>query len=257
MLSMYSIKFRMPALAGLCLVTTLASVVALNVFQGKVSSDEIRTQSSVLLEVAARDQLIGNGKAQQARIEKKFSDAKLLAQQVALQVGTLRDQFAEGRISAGNLRRDMVKSIHQAIAANPAFLGLYVAFEPNQAGGEDEGFKGKTEFGSNEIGRFSTYYSRYGSSTFELAALDEKTINGDQPNASGQPMNYWYSCSKITLKPCITAPYFDTLNGETEGLVYYLHEHSQLFDFRSEHNHATHTQKSPRRKLWIASQMGH
>jgi methyl-accepting chemotaxis protein len=216
---MYSMKFRMLALAGLCLVTTLASVVALNVYQGEVSSDEIRTQSSVLLEVAARDQLIGNGKAQQARIEKKFSDANLLTQQVALQMGTLRDQFAEGRISAGNLRRDMVKSIHQAIAANPAFLGLYVAFEPNQAGGEDESFKGKTEFGSNEIGRFSTYYSRYGSTTFELAALDEKTINGDQPNASGQPMNYWYSCSKSSLKPCITAPYFDTLNGQTEGLV--------------------------------------
>lgn len=70
MLSMYSMKFRMLALAGLCLVTTLASVVALNVYQGKVSSDEIRTQSSVLLEVAARDQLIGNGKTQQARIEK-------------------------------------------------------------------------------------------------------------------------------------------------------------------------------------------
>ena len=219
MLSMYSIKFRMLALTGLCLVTTLSSVVALNVYQGKVYSDEIRTQSSVLLEVAARDQLIGNGKAQQARIEKKFSDANLLAQQVALQMGTLRDQFAEGRISAENLRRDMVKSIHQAIAANPAFLGLYVAFEPNQAGGEDESFKGKTEFGSNEIGRFSTYFSRYGGATFELAALDEKTINGDQPNASGQPMNYWYSCSKNTLKPCITAPYFDTLNGQTEGLV--------------------------------------
>nr|WP_158002039.1 methyl-accepting chemotaxis protein [Pseudomonas fluorescens] len=200
-------------------MTTLASVVALNAYQGEVSSDEIRTQSSSLLEVAARDQLIGNGRAQQARIEKKFSDAKLLAQQVALQMGTLRDQYSEGRISAGNLRQDMVKSIHQAIAANPAFLGLYVAFEPNQAGGEDEGFKGKTEFGSNEIGRFSTYYSRYGSATFELAALDEKTINGDQPNASGQPMNYWYSCSKSTLKPCITAPYFDTLNGQTEGLV--------------------------------------
>lgn len=219
MLSMYSMKFRMLALAGLCLVTTLASVVALNVYQGKVSSDEIRTQSSVLLEVAARDQLIGNGKAQQARIEKKFSDANLLAQQVGLQMGTLRDQFAEGQISAGNLRRDMVKSIHQAIAANPAFLGLYVAFEPDQAGGADEDFKGKTEFGSNETGRFSTYYSRYGSTTFELAALDEKTIKGDQPNASGQPMNYWYSCSKSTLKPCITAPYFDTLNGQTEGLV--------------------------------------
>lgn len=32
-------------------------------------------------------------------------------------------------------------------------------------------------------------------------------------------MNYWYSCSKSTLRPCVTAPYFDTLNGQTEGLV--------------------------------------
>jgi methyl-accepting chemotaxis protein len=219
MLSMYSMKLRMLALTGLCLVTTLACIVALDVYQGKVSSTAIRKQSSDLLERAARDQLIGNGKAQQARIEKKFSDASLLAQQVALQMGTLREQFAEGRISADNLRRDMLNSIHHAINANPAFLGLYVAFEPGQTGGDDQVFKGQAAFGSNEIGRFSTYYSRYGSNRFELAALDEKAINGDQPNASGQPMNYWYSCSKNTLKPCITAPYFDTLNGQTEGLV--------------------------------------
>lgn len=50
-------------------------------------------------------------------------------------------------------------------------------------------FKGKAEFGSNETGRFSTYYSRYSSIDFELTALDEKAINGDQLNASGQPMN--------------------------------------------------------------------
>ena len=215
----YSIKFRMLGLTGLCLVALLASVMAINIHQGKVSSSEIRKQSADLLEVAARDQLIGTGKAQQSRIENKFSDANQLAQQVALQMSTLRDQFAEGRINAENLRRDMVKSIHRAIAANPAFLGLYVAFEPGQAGGEDRDFKGKAEFGSNETGRFSTYYSRYGSTDFELTALDEKAINGDQLNASGQPMNFWYSCSKSTLKPCITAPYFDTLNGHTEGLV--------------------------------------
>lgn len=217
--SMYSIKFRMLTLTGLCLLTMMASVIAINLYQGKISSKEIRKQSAELLEIAARDQLIGTGKAQQLRIENKFRNANQLAQLVALQMSTLRDQYAEGRINAENLRRDMVKSIHQTIVSNPAFLGLYVAFEPGQAGGEDLDFKGKAEFGSNETGRFSTYYSRYGSIDFELTALDEKAINGDQLNASGQPMNYWYSCSKSTLKPCITAPYFDTLNGHTEGLV--------------------------------------
>lgn len=217
--SIYSIKFRMLALTGLCLLTMLASVIAINLYQGKISSKEIRKQSAELLEIAARDQLIGTGKAQQLRIEHKFSNANQMAQLVALQMSTLRDQYAEGSINAENLRRNMVKSIHQAIVSNPAFLGLYVAFEPGQAGGEDLDFKGKAEFGSNETGRFSTYYSRYGSIDFELTALDEKAINGDQLNTSGQPMNYWYSCSKSTLKPCITAPYFDTLNGHTEGLV--------------------------------------
>lgn len=216
--SIYSIKFRMLTLTSLCLLTMMASVIAINLYQGKISSKEIRKQSAELLEIAARDQLIGTGKAQQLRIENKFRNANQLAQLVALQMSTLRDQYAEGRINAENLRRDMVKSIHQTIVSNPAFLGLYVAFEPGQAGGEDLDFKGKAEFGSNETGRFSTYYSRYGSIDFELTALDEKAINGDQLNASGQPMNYWYSCSKSTLKPCITAPYFDTLNGHTEGL---------------------------------------
>ncbi|ROM97938.1 hypothetical protein BK656_05450 [Pseudomonas brassicacearum] len=219
MRSIYSIKFRMLALTGLCLIATLVSVVLLTVHQGNTSSTEIRTQSSDLLEAAARNQLIGNGKAQQARIEKKFSDALMLATQVSIQLGTLRDQFNEGRISAENLRKDMVKSVHQSILANPNLLGLYVAFEPSHAGGDDEKFRGKSEFGSNEIGRFSTYYSRYGGTHFDLTALDENAINGNQPNASGQPMNYWYTCPKSTLKPCLTAPYFDTLNGQTEGLV--------------------------------------
>ncbi|CAJ0557580.1 unnamed protein product, partial [Mesorhabditis spiculigera] len=98
-------------------------------------------------------------------------------------------------------------------------MGLFVAFEPGQAGGDDEQFKSKTEFGSNEIGRFSTYYSRYGSSTFDLAVLDEQTIRNDQPNTNGQQINSWYTCSKNSLKPCITAPYFDSVNGQTKGVV--------------------------------------
>ncbi|SKA73723.1 methyl-accepting chemotaxis sensory transducer with Cache sensor [Paucidesulfovibrio gracilis DSM 16080] len=103
--------------------------------------------------------------------------------------------FTEGALSDDvGLTRDQFNAmIRGMVAAEPTFLGVWVAFEPNAFDGEDAEWAGVGEV-QDENGRYMPYYFRDGS---EIGAQYCST-----PEEGG-----WYTVPRDTRKDHLTRPY--------------------------------------------------
>lgn len=90
-------------------------------------------------------------------------------------------------------RAFLIKFLGQ-LTSNPNFCGASICFEPNVFDGKDDQFKGKTELGCDDAGRFIPWgYIKDGKVCFEPL---------DQPDTSD-----YYTVARDTKKEYVTPPY--------------------------------------------------
>lgn len=208
-----SIQKRLILLVGTCFLLTIGSLTYTSLFMADITNKIIESRSSELLENASKQRLVVEGNAQSLNLKNYFLSAFKEVQDLAHQASNTKKLMNNSGLSAKALRQELITLIRERLSRNNELLSMYVTFEPNALDSADSSFIGRSDLGSNELGRFSYYLSR-SSDELKSVATPEEVIKDNTPGLDGTPFRTWYDCPITTGKPCLLSPYFDESSGK-------------------------------------------
>ena len=209
-----SIRLKIVLLSGLCLVTVVAAVVGMNLYQSRQNNTLVGTSSERMLSASTQDLLQSRAAEKAALLQRDFGANLAILTTLADQILDLKNNGQRHALDSAALREDISQGVKTVFKRNPGVLGVWAVFEPNALDGEDARFAGDTGRGSNESGRFGTYWSRYGGEEANTS-ITEEDLSKTEVALSGVPYNSWYTCPRNSGQTCLLEPYADTINGQT------------------------------------------
>jgi methyl-accepting chemotaxis protein len=209
-----SIQWKITLLAGLCLLGIVSLLVGLSLYRMEHNAELVKASSMEMLNEAALARIEAQGEVQALGIRQQFMDAYQYGHGFSRQVLFLREQAEKRFLDAFDLREDLTRQVKSALQANPQLLGLSLVFEANALDGKDELFVDQKEIGANEKGRFALYWSQPTAGKLTSMSLPESDMADTNAGPSGEPANAWFTCPRVTLKPCVIEPYFYVIDGQ-------------------------------------------
>lgn len=209
-----SIQWRITLLSGLCLLAVVGALTGASLYQSQQGATLLKQQSSQLLGRSALEGLQAQGLAHGQRVERFFSETAIYGEGFAQQVLQLRTQAWNGRLTPGQLRRDLIAATRQALQNREKVLGFYVVLLPDALVGEDAGFTGQRDLASNEKGRFALYWSQSQPGHLVQEVLSEAQISANTAPPGSEPANAWYVCPQSQGRTCVTEPYAIEVEGQ-------------------------------------------
>ena len=208
-----SIRLKIVLLSGLCLLGVIALIVSLNIYQTNQNDQLVSASSSHMLTTSVENLLQSKAAEQAVQLQKAFGESLLVVTALADQVKDLRNMAAKRSLEAGAVREELNQRIKTAFERNTKVLGIWLSFEPNGLDGRDSEFVDDKLRASNEVGRFSSYWSRAGGEGLNTVMV-EADLTKTTLNLSGTPYNIWYTCPRDTRNVCLLDPYADEVAGK-------------------------------------------
>ncbi len=209
-----SIQWRITLLSGLCLLAVVGALTGASLYQNQQGATLLKQQSSQLLGRSALEGLQAQALAHGQRVERFFSETAIYGEGFAQQVLQLRAQAWNGRLTPGQLRRDLIAATRQALQNREKVLGFYVVLLPDALVGEDAGFTGQRDLAGNEKGRFALYWSQSQPGHLVQEVLSEAQISANTAPPGSEPANAWYVCPQTLGRTCVTEPYAIEVEGQ-------------------------------------------
>lgn len=209
-----SIQWRITLLSGLCLLAVVGALTGASLYQNQQGATLLKQQSSQLLGRSALEGLQAQGLAHGQRVERFFSETAIYGEGFAQQVLQLRAQAWNGRLTPGQLRRDLIAATRQALQNREKVLGFYVVLLPDALVGEDAAFTGQRDLAGNEKGRFALYWSQSQPGHLVQEVLSEAQISANTAPPGSEPANAWYVCPQTLGRTCVTEPYAIEVEGQ-------------------------------------------
>ncbi|WP_049048411.1 methyl-accepting chemotaxis protein [Aeromonas hydrophila] len=212
-MSSLSVQGRITLIAGCCLLASAGALVASSLFSAANMQDQVLTSTTAEAQSAAENWMKAMGSEQAAKVtsylDEAYFRATLLGQGILFQRKNAADNFG----SSETLRTAVNQQLHDAAASSDNLLGVYAVFEPDQLDGEDSNYHGSSALGSNDQGRFSTYWARV-DGKIEPEVQNESVLADDSPTAAGGVENEWYRCSIRSKALCLLEPYLDDVGSQ-------------------------------------------
>ncbi|MGO3937823.1 methyl-accepting chemotaxis protein [Pseudomonas sp. Lb2C1-1] len=209
-----SIQWRITLLSGLCLLAVVGALTSASLYQNQQGATLLKQQSSQLLGRSALEGLQAQAMAHGQRVERFFSETAIYGEGFAQQVLQLRAQAWSGRLTPGQLRRDLIAATRQTLQNREKVLGFYVVLLPDALVGEDVGFTGQRDLAGNEKGRFALYWSQSEPGQLVQEVLSEAQISANTAPPGSEPANAWYVCPQTLGRTCVTEPYAIEVEGQ-------------------------------------------
>ncbi|EPC3541376.1 chemotaxis protein [Aeromonas hydrophila] len=212
-MSSLSVQGRITLIAGCCLLASAGALVASSLFSAANMQDQVLTSTTAEAQSAAENWMKAMGSEQAAKVtsylDEAYFRATLLGQGILFQRKNAADNFG----SSETLRTAVNQQLHDAAASSDNLLGVYAVFEPDQLDGEDSNYHGSNALGSNDQGRFSTYWARV-DGKIEPEVQNESVLADESPTAAGGVENEWYRCSIRSKALCLLEPYLDDVGSQ-------------------------------------------
>ncbi|MGL5216573.1 MAG: methyl-accepting chemotaxis protein [Aeromonas hydrophila] len=212
-MSSLSVQGRITLIAGCCLLASAGALVASSLFSAANMQDQVLTSTTAEAQSAAENWMKAMGSEQAAKVtsylDEAYFRATLLGQGILFQRKNAADNFG----SSETLRTAVNQQLHDAAASSDNLLGVYAVFEPDQLDGEDSNYHGSSALGSNDQGRFSTYWARV-EGKIEPEVQNESVLADESPTAAGGVENEWYRCSIRSKALCLLEPYLDDVGSQ-------------------------------------------
>jgi len=205
-----SIRLKIILLSGLCLLTLVGIVVGLNIHQNSKSSNLVSQEVVAMLSDGLQALLLSTAGEKSSSVKAEFKDASAVVDALheqVIQIGQMQS------LSPSIVRGEWNHMLDVALQHNEQLLGVWLVMEPNAMAGADAGFAADLSKGSNESGRFASYWSRTSVQGVN-SAISDSDIANSSPGISGAPYNTWYTCPSTSKKTCLLDPYLDTSTGQ-------------------------------------------
>ncbi|MGB6215615.1 MAG: methyl-accepting chemotaxis protein [Pseudomonas mandelii] len=209
-----TIKNKITILAGICLLSVVAVLLASTTSQSRTNISYIKSKTLSMIDDAAINRMQSNSEIQALKIQAYFIRSYLYGAGVAEQIKKQRELGNKYAVTMEQSRDSLNQQIKMALATNPNILSLYVVFNNDALDGQDNKFAGRSDLGSTDSGRFSSYWIKRDGVVNPLA-VTEQMISDTSPMLDGTPFNSWYTCPTTTLKPCILNPYKEELSSSS------------------------------------------
>jgi len=197
------------------LVLTVVIQLAISTLLIKQTSTKLHNSIEPALSRAAQDKMATIADGEQARIQRLFASSAQSVIGYSRDIDFLRRQFRALYLPAEEVRFVLNDYVAGALQNNPDVLGIYAVFLPDALDGADAKNRDEPDFGSNEAGRFATYWARDEKGEPVLEVMTESNINDTSTGSNGVPYNSWYTCPLERKAVCILEPYTDEVAGES------------------------------------------
>lgn len=200
-----SIRNKIAAVSALCLVAALAATLVFAAISGKKTKQEVTALTSEQLSLKSESELQAIAQLEATRIAAKILEPLRIAMGIT--------QTVEGYIGNSDMvaldRERMSRYVKDILAANPAIMGTYIAWEKNAVDGKDSLYKNTEHTFDN--GQFAPYWSR----TDNKLAIRPLNLQFLEDGSSPSSSNYWYNCPRQEQRTCLTEPYSWDVNNQT------------------------------------------
>ncbi|WP_245624338.1 methyl-accepting chemotaxis protein [Belnapia moabensis] len=183
-----SVRTRIAALSGACLLGTGVVLTGWNIFTAFRTAEVVESRTEALLDQGALDYLGSVAAVQANRIRLEFRTALDAARALSSTFAVLA--AADSGLEP-ELRRSQMNRILAAVLANePNLNGTYTAWEPDALDGADAFYRGQRRTGTDDTGRFIPYWNRDATGRIGLQSLVEYESRDLHPN--GVMKGAWY-----------------------------------------------------------------
>ncbi|WP_432735721.1 methyl-accepting chemotaxis protein [Maridesulfovibrio sp. FT414] len=210
-----SIKTKILLSSACCIVILAASIISLQIWDQNKTSLFVGNEVNKLIEVSTQKGLLAVAKGEAGVIGSKLEKNIDTARTIASAFKSIRlNDTARNNIDIRKVFSDLLLT---TLKDNPEFLGTYSAWEPNAIDGNDELYKGKTEDGYDDSGRFISYWNRDKTGHIARQALVGYEDASLHPN--GVRKGGWYLNPRETGKENILDPFPYIVQGKKEWLT--------------------------------------
>lgn len=199
-----SIQFSVALLAGASILVVVMALVLYAVFAGGRTQELVQERALGLLQSNIDLRLRSIAEAEVAKLQSQFEAPIALAKNIATINSGLGRNHASGQALEVS-REELTALLGEFIKDNPELLDLYIGWEPNAFGGDDNKYAGQTLGGYDSTGRFMPWWYRDGDK-IKLEPLTVEVMEGQERKPTGVRVGEFYLCPKETGKPCVVDP---------------------------------------------------
>ncbi|WP_295894148.1 methyl-accepting chemotaxis protein [uncultured Vibrio sp.] len=195
-----SVQWKIVLLSGLCLLITSASLIGFSVYNALSSQKTLKTQSSASVIEKSEQLLQTQALLNATEVEEYVNEALYRSEMLAANALFLKSNTEENFGDTEELRTSLDEMMRSAVLNFETIQGAFLVFKPNLLDGEDSNYEHSDYVGSNEIGRFATYWRTANNGENVLPnVLSENVLSNDEN--SGR-----FACPLNSGETCITSP---------------------------------------------------
>jgi methyl-accepting chemotaxis protein len=203
-MNIHSIKVRIVALSGLCVIVATGAIVGYSVYSAGKSSQYVAENVDALLDRLSKESLSRLASTQAGIIRAEVDSAFDAARGQARAMETIARDVDEGGERLEARRGQLNDLLLRGLKDNPRFNGTYSAWLPDALDGRDKDFVGHKDVGSDDTGRALPYWTRDAAGKIALQPLVEYDSRDLHPN--GVMKGGWFLGPQANGKESILAP---------------------------------------------------
>ncbi|MGF1721275.1 methyl-accepting chemotaxis protein [Vibrio kyushuensis] len=153
-----SVQWKITLLAGCCLLITSLSLVGFSVYNAIENQKTITAQSSKSVIEKSQQLLETRARLNSIEVGQFLNEAIYRAEMLASNALFFKTNTEENFGSSEELRTALDEMVRKSVAEFDSIEGAYLVFKPNLLDGEDSNYIDADYVGSNDIGRFASYW---------------------------------------------------------------------------------------------------
>jgi methyl-accepting chemotaxis protein len=213
MLGNTSIRVRVVTFSLASLLLIVVAVTGMNVYQNTKLGTVVDEASKEVIFSGIDARLNSLVLERAGQIHNEFSSKYTTLKQLSNQFHSLAVIARQGSVGEETIRLESNDALKTVLSQNPDLLGIWAILEKN-AMGTDSQFLSDIKHGSNDTGRFASYWNK-ASGSMENLPSTEQEIADTKKTASDVPYNYFYTCPSATGKACLMPPFSALISGKT------------------------------------------
>jgi len=210
-----SIKTKIVLISGVCLLVTVAVLVAMQVYSQQKSAQFVSDKVNALIKSQTEQRLLAVAQREANAISEELNINLDSARTIASAFkGLVQDKQM---VENADLRKGFNDILLSVLQDNPEFLGAYSAWAPNALDGNDARYAGETATGHDDTGRFIPYWNRDESGKIARQALVGYEDASKHPN--GVTKGGWYLFPRERRRENILDPFPYIVQGKQEWIT--------------------------------------
>ncbi|MDG3088381.1 methyl-accepting chemotaxis protein [Vibrio hannami] len=223
-----SVHWKITLLSGLCLILTSGLLIGFSIYSALSNQSTIKDYSSDSV-IGKSQQLLQSQAALNATESIQYLEEAYHRAEVMVETAKLLQSMAEDNFTPSeDLRTSLDESIRGMVEKFDTIQGAYLVYKRDALDGEDANYHNADYVGSNEVGRFATYWATSLDGTDVLPnVIYEATM--EEPSNRER-----FVCPLETGSVCISTPKFSDF-GEisklTTSITFPVHKEDEVIGF--------------------------